>query len=102
MGLFKSRGGTRRAAWRDVVIAEAAETTRIDGFDYFPPDSVDWTKLEESTKTSMCPWKGVATYYDVIDGDERLSAAAWSYRTPSSEAAHIKEHVAFWGKVKIS
>lgn len=100
--MFKTKDPHRRATWRDTVLAEAAETIRVDGYEYFPPDAVDWSRLEESSKTSVCPWKGVATYYDVVDGDERLPAAAWSYRSPNAEAAHIKEHVAFWGKVKVS
>lgn len=91
----------RRAVWEGVVIAESATTTRVDGYEYFPPESIDWSHLEPSSQTSVCPWKGLASYYDVVVGERRLPAAAWSYRDPSPAASLIKDHVAFWKGVKV-
>ncbi len=94
-------GDRRRAVAGSTTLAESAETVRLEGNHYFPPDSVDWTRLERSRQTSVCPWKGVATYYDVVDGDRRFSAAAWVYEDPSSAANQIKGHVAFWRGVEV-
>lgn len=91
----------RRAVVDEKVVAETAETQRIEGYDYFPPESVDWDLLEASDRTSVCPWKGVASYYDVVVDGQRLPGAAWSYKTPSPAAEHIKGHVAFWRGVKV-
>jgi uncharacterized protein (DUF427 family) len=100
LSLF-GRSGRRRATVDSAVVAEAEATTRVSGYEYFPPESVDWSRLVPNGRTSVCPWKGVATYYDVIDGDRRLDGAAWVYQDPKPEADHIRGHVAFWGRVKV-
>lgn len=93
--------GERRAVVGDTVVASAPETQRIDGYHYFDPASVNWDLLEPSSRTSVCHWKGVATYYDVVVGEERYPAAAWTYADPSEAAASIKGHVAFWRGVTV-
>jgi uncharacterized protein (DUF427 family) len=94
------------AAWvavaADTVVASATETQKVDGYDYFAPEDVNWDLLEPSSHTSVCPWKGVATYYDVVVDGTRFPAAAWTYRDPSDAAASIKGHVAFWRGVEIA
>lgn len=74
---------------------------RVDGHEYFPPEAVNWDLLEDSERTSVCPWKGTANYYDVVADGERYPAAAWSYRSPSDAARHIAGHVAFWRGVRV-
>lgn len=91
----------RRALWDERVVAEAASTITVDGREYFAPDAVDWDRLEPSEATSVCHWKGVATYYDLVDGDDRLPNAAWTYADPSPAAAGIKGHIGFWRGVKV-
>lgn len=91
----------RRALAGNTVIAESGETQRVDGYEYFPPETVDYDLLEPSDRTSVCPWKGLASYYDVVVDGERYPAAAWSYHNPSDAASHIKGHVAFWRGVKV-
>jgi uncharacterized protein (DUF427 family) len=50
---------------------------------------------------SNCPWKGVASYYDVeVDGKTNKDAA-WYYPEASGLAKNIEGHVAFWKGVKI-
>ena len=91
----------RKAVVGDTVVASAPATRRIEGRDYFAPDTVNWDILEPSPETSVCPWKGVATYYDVVVDGSRYPAAAWTYADPSDAAAEIKGHVAFWRGVEI-
>jgi uncharacterized protein (DUF427 family) len=96
-------GKTRyRAVVGDSVVAESEDTTEVEGNQYFPPQAVEWDLLEPSEHTSVCPWKGVASYYDVIVDGRRLPAAAWTYKTPSPAARHIAGHVAFWRGVGVS
>lgn len=93
--------GSHHALVGDTVVAESPDTQRVDGYEYFPPDTVNWELLAASDRTSVCPWKGVANYYDVIVDGERLPAAAWSYKSPSDAVQHIGGHVAFWRGVKV-
>ena len=90
-----------RAMWHDTVLAESDETVVVEGNQYFPPESVDRAHLQPSSDTSVCPWKGTASYYDVVvDGDVNASAA-WYYPSPKDAAAEIKDHVAFWNGVTV-
>ncbi len=88
----------RRAIWNGEVIASVEEGKYevVEGNIYFPPESVKKQYLSPSTKTSHCPWKGDASYYNIEVRGETNSDAAWYYAAPSDEAAKIKDHVAFW------
>ncbi len=90
-----------QAIWNGTVIAESNETKRIEGNLYFPPETIKKEYFRESKTTSVCHWKGTASYYDIeVDGLVN-SAAAWYYPTPKSAAADIKDHVAFWRGVTV-
>lgn len=91
-----------KATLEDVVLAESDDTVALEGNAYFPPDSVRWDHLVESDHTTVCPWKGVASYYDaVIDGETHRNVG-WTYGAPSAKAQSITGHVAFWGKVNLT
>jgi uncharacterized protein (DUF427 family) len=90
------------ATWHDATIARSDRTVMVEGNHYFPPSSVDRSRLQPSAKVSVCPWKGIATYFNVVVDGQVNSAAAWTYRSPCSKAAHIAEHVAFRGGVEVS
>lgn len=92
---------TQCAVVGDTVVAESPDTLRVEGNHYFPPESVNWEYLAPSDQTSVCPWKGVARYYDVVVDGKRLPAAAWTYETPSEAARHIAGYIAFWHGVKV-
>jgi uncharacterized protein (DUF427 family) len=90
-----------RARWNDTVIAESDDTVVVEGNHYFPADSVNSDLLVASDKTTVCPWKGTASYYSlIVDGKENPDAA-WYYPSPKDAAAEIKDHVAFWRGVTI-
>lgn len=90
------------ATWKGTVLAQSDETVVVEGNHYFPPDSVIQELLEPADRTSVCPWKGTASYYDVVVGGDRNAGAAWYYPTPRDAAAEIKDHVAFWNGVEVS
>ena len=90
------------ASWSNQIVADSDETIIIEGNHYFPPDSVNMEFLVESSTTTVCPWKGVASYFDIVVGDEVNKDAAWCYPEPKEEAKEIKGYVAFWRGVKIS
>jgi uncharacterized protein (DUF427 family) len=64
---------------------------------YIPLDDVDQRLLRPSDHHTYCPYKGDASYYDIVDGDEtELNAAVWYYDDPYPTMADIKGHVAFY------
>lgn len=90
-----------RAVWNGAVLGEAAAYETVEGNVYFPPETVRQKHLRASSHTSVCPWKGVARYYDVVVGDRVNANAAWYYPDPKPAAAHIKDHIAFWKGVAV-
>ena len=90
-----------KAIWKDATIAESDATVVVEGNHYFPADSVDRAVLTQSSTTSMCPWKGTASYYNVVVGDDVNDDAAWYYPQPKDAAAELKDRVAFWKGVDV-
>jgi uncharacterized protein (DUF427 family) len=90
-----------RAVWNGVTIAQSDDTIVVEGNHYFPLDSVDQNALQASRMKSLCPWKGLASYYHVeLEGD-RDTNAAWTYRHPYPWIRKIKNRVAFWNGVRV-
>lgn len=54
------------------------------------------TKLVRSDHTTYCPFKGECSYYSFVGGDERSLNAVWTYETPYTAVAAIKDHLAFY------
>ena len=90
-----------KAVWNGTVIAESDRTKVVEGNQYFPPDSVRRAHLRESSTHTTCPWKGVASYYDVVVGDEVNRDAAWYYPDTKEAANDIRGYIAFWRGVSV-
>ncbi|MEF3275033.1 MAG: DUF427 domain-containing protein [Chloroflexus sp.] len=90
-----------RAIWNGAVIAESNATIVVEGNHYFPPDCVRREYLRESQTHTVCPWKGTASYYDVVVEGVVNRDAAWYYPTPKDAARQIAGYIAFWRGVKI-
>jgi uncharacterized protein (DUF427 family) len=63
---------------------------------YVHPDDCDTSALERSERWSVCEWKGVAWSYDVVGGERRLRAAAWSYPDPLDDLGCGFVRIAGW------
>lgn len=90
-----------KAIWNGATIAESDATIVVEGNHYFPPDTVDQQYFAASEQTSVCPWKGTASYYDVVVDGERNPGAAWYYPETKDAAQHIRGYVAFWKGVDV-
>jgi uncharacterized protein (DUF427 family) len=92
------------ATWNGVVIAEAvaSEVEIVENNVYFPLSSVRQEFFTPSDKHTVCPWKGTASYYNVVVNGEVNADAAWFYPTPKDAAKQIAGHVAFWRGVQVS
>lgn len=90
-----------KATWNGTTIAESDDTVVVEGNHYFPIESADRALLRESTTHTTCPWKGIASYYDVVVGDSVNKDACWYYPEPKEAAKEIRGRVAFWKGVRV-
>ncbi len=90
-----------KALWNGQVVAESDKTEVVEGNQYFPPDSVRKEYLQPGDKETVCPWKGTASYYNVVVDGNVNENAAWYYPNPKDAAKQIKDYVAFWNGVEV-
>ena len=90
-----------KAIWNGTVIAESDRTEVVEGNHYFPPSAIDKQYFKESSTHTTCPWKGVASYYNVEVAGQVNKDAAWYYPTAKDKAKNIEGYVAFWRGVKV-
>lgn len=66
---------------------------------YLPLKDVDQSRLAGSDLHTYCPYKGEASYYDVVDGtgDADLAGSVWYYPEPYEAVSEIAGRVAFYG-----
>lgn len=91
------------ASWNGAVIAQAtdAQVQVVENNVYFPLAAVTQEYLRPSSHTSICPWKGTASYYDLVVDGQTNANAAWYYPQPKDAAKQIAGHVAFWRGVSV-
>ncbi|MGD2153703.1 MAG: DUF427 domain-containing protein [Gemmatimonadales bacterium] len=89
------------ARWNGIVLAESDTYEFLEGNVYFPPQSLNREYFRESDHSTTCPWKGEASYFDIVVDGQTNRDAAWYYPEPSDEASHIKGHVAFWKGITV-
>ena len=66
-----------KAIWHGQVVAESDDTVVVEGNHYFPRDSLQQEYVQDSTKTTVCPWKGTAPYYSLVVDGETNADAVW-------------------------
>jgi uncharacterized protein (DUF427 family) len=90
-----------KAMWNGTVVAESDDIVTVEGNAYFPAESLKRDLVTESNLTSVCPWKGTASYLSLkVDGRTNENAV-WYYPEPKQAAAEIKGRYAFWKGVEI-
>ena len=89
------------AYWNGKLVAKSSDTIVVEGNHYFPPNSVQTEFLRESDHQSTCPWKGLASYYDLVVDGKVNDNAAWYYPEPKQAAQNITGYVAFWKGVEV-
>lgn len=90
-----------KAIWNGKVIAESNETIVIENNHYFPLKSVNDEYLDNSETHTICPWKGQASYYNIIVDEKTNIDAAWYYPQAKPMAKDIQNYVAFWKGVEV-
>ena len=90
-----------KATWNGAVLAESDDTIIVEGNHYFPPNSIKREYFRESNKHTTCPWKGLASYYDIVVDGKVNKEASWYYPSPKDAAKQITRYVAFWRGVQV-
>lgn len=90
-----------QAACNGVGLAKSNDTLAFEGNDYFPHNALTMEFILPSSTKTLCPSKGVASYYTVtVNGQINLDAA-WYYPHPWPLVRNIKDRVAFWHGVQV-
>ena len=63
---------------------------------YLPPEDIRMDLLRPSSGSSVCEWKGAASYWSFETGERRIPELAWSYERPTAPFAAIRGHLAFY------
>ncbi|MCW8876211.1 MAG: DUF427 domain-containing protein [Kangiellaceae bacterium] len=90
-----------KAVWKNTIIAESDDTVVVESNHYFPRESIKQDFFKSSSTTTHCPWKGDASYFNVVVNGEINPDAAWYYSVPKDAAKQIKDRVAFWKGIKV-
>ena len=57
---------------------------------YLPPEAMRSELIHPvGGRPSFCEWKGVASYFDVVVADRRLTRAVWTYSNPSERFSEL-------------
>lgn len=92
-----------KAIWRGEVIAASDRTLEVDGYRYFPRDSIRMELLRPAAKSVSdlaCP-HGVQ-FYDVVALDAtRSQRSAWSYEAPRASMRQVDHWIGFWEDIEI-
>ena len=63
---------------------------------YIPEEDVHAGLLIKTDTTSVCPYKGTASYFSVRIGDGLYPDVSWTYLDPRLAVSKIKNHVCFF------
>ena len=91
-----------KAVWRGRVVAQSDDIVTVEGNAYFPRSALDEELVRPSSHTSVCPWKGTASYYSLSADGAVNENAVWYYAEPKAAAAAIAGRVAFWKGVQVT
>jgi uncharacterized protein (DUF427 family) len=63
---------------------------------YFPRADIAMQWLQSSPRSSICEWKGQASYFHIKTHDDDIRDVGWSYASPTPAFLLLKDHIAFY------
>ena len=90
-----------RVVVADETIADSTRALRVletshPPVYYVPRDDVREAAIRPANGSSVCEYKGVASYWTIVIGGRRIERAAWSYENPGPGFEAIAGHLAFY------
>ncbi len=84
----------------DILLAKSSNAkvmyeTRLPPTIYIPREDVCVDLGDETDLQTFCPFKGTATYHDVVLNGERLANSVWAYEEALPESKSIQGHIGF-------
>ncbi|MHA7274328.1 DUF427 domain-containing protein [Arthrobacter sp. TMT4-20] len=84
-----------------MVIADSTNSVRVletshPPVYYVPMDDFVAGALARVEGSSLCEYKGMAAYYDVVSGQHRAPRAGWTYPTPTPGFEALQTRVAIY------
>lgn len=84
-----------------VPVADTRQALRLKESSYEAVFYIPWADIRAdhfvpTSRTSHCPYKGDARYFDLVVDGTRRPEAVWSYDAPFPAVAEIAGHVAFY------
>jgi uncharacterized protein (DUF427 family) len=84
----------------DQLVASSSSTYRVletahpPAF-YIPPQDVIWEILSATSGSSVCEWKGAASYWTLSSAPE-TGVVGWSYPEPTAAFEKIRNYLSFY------
>jgi len=90
-----------RVEFAGVVIADSVHALRCletagPPTIYIPIGDVDADRLSRGPRTTVCEWKGTASYFDIVVGERVAQEAAWWYADPRAGYEMLADHLSFY------
>jgi uncharacterized protein (DUF427 family) len=94
-------GGRVVVRFRGEVIAETVHALELREASYkpvlyIPRRDARMSHYERTTHSTHCPYKGDASYFDLMSSYASAHNAVWSYEAPFPAMTAIKDHLAFY------
>jgi uncharacterized protein (DUF427 family) len=93
--------GHTRVVWKGAVIADSGTALDLKEatypvVKYIPRAHANMSKLRPTSHTTHCPYKGNASYFSIVLGEQTSENAVWSYEDPLPGMEAIKGYLAFY------
>ena len=90
-----------RIVFNGVTIADSTNAKRVletshPPVYYIPQEDIQMQYFSPTTRTTMCEFKGRASYWTLEVDGKRLENVAWSYPTPVPSFVGIRDHIAVY------
>lgn len=92
----------KKATWNGATLAQSDRTIVVEGNHYFPPEAINQEYFQASNTHTTCPWKGQASYYNIVVDGQKNQDAAWYYPQAKEKAKNIEGYIAFWRGVEVT
>lgn len=98
---IEATGARVRVTFEGRLIADTKRALKLQestysGVYYIPKEDVAMDRLEATSHSTYCGYKGDAGYYTISVGDRRSENAVWVYEKPYPAVEQIAGHLAFY------